>query len=910
MKQKNLWLVGVLGFLLTICSAGHARGEEQTVDMTKWITLTVKQGEEIKLSFAASAGDVWVKVTGVEGEKIEKAPTQLPSLQKYKATGIEITIFGAIDQFVCSNNYELLTAINVSTNTQLTKLDCAQNQLMTLDVSKNVNLTELNCAQNQLTTLDVNKNVNLTVLGCFANQISKLDVSTNSQLTELYMFDNNFSTTTLNALYCSLPNRSGQKRGELFLANDDLDKFIQLAKSTSKAITDSKNWAIKDFFQEDIEDITGNFSCGATYALTLSPAYREGKFPCEGGEWQVTVSSTGAWKLDESEFSVAGWLRVEPKNGENGTVVKIKVSPNNDKTKERAFPLAFMLTDGSNTKQVVTVGQHRASLSVTPIEDYTLPAAGETKAAYFTVRSTGKWKVTSSNAAWNVLDEIEGAAGETKVTLKTEMNPSTAERSTKLAFALVGAEEVKQEVTVKQAGSSITVTPAEDVTLPAAGETKAEYFTVKSTSAWKVTSSNAEWNVLDETEGAAGETKLTLQTGVNPSTAERSTKLTFALVGAEEVKQEVTVKQAGSSITVTPAEEVALLAAGETKAEYFTVKSTSAWKVTSSNAEWNVLDKTEGEKGETKVTLKAEMNPSTTERSTKLTFALVGAEEVKQEVTVKQAGSSITVTPAEEVALPAAGETKAEYFTVKSTSAWKVTSSNAAWNVLDKTEGAAGDTKVTLKAEMNPSTAERSTKLTFALIGAEEVKQEVTVKQAGSSITVTPAEEVALPAAGEMKAEYFTVKSTSAWKVTSSNAAWNVLDKTEGAAGETKLTLQTGVNPSTAERSTVLTFALVGAEEVKQEVTVKQEGKPAAVESSLLAGISVFPNPFSSQLRISNKTAINARYKLLSANGVMIYQGALEGTETVLNTEELKAGIYLLRILSGDAVRTLQVVKE
>ena len=118
MKQKNLWLVGVLGFLLTICSAGHARAEEQTVDMTKWITLTVKQGEEIKLSFAASAGDVWVKVTGVEGEKIEKAPTRLSWVQqKYKATGTEITIFGAIDQFVCSNNYELLTAINVSTNT-------------------------------------------------------------------------------------------------------------------------------------------------------------------------------------------------------------------------------------------------------------------------------------------------------------------------------------------------------------------------------------------------------------------------------------------------------------------------------------------------------------------------------------------------------------------------------------------------------------------------------------------------------------------------------------------------------------------------------------------------------------------------------------------------------------------------
>lgn len=110
--MRNLFLRALCAALSLTLALGVARAEEQTVDMTKWITLTVKQGEEIKLSFAASAGDVWVKVTGVEDEKIEKAPTQLPSLQKYKATGTEITIFGAIDQFVCSNNYELLTAIN------------------------------------------------------------------------------------------------------------------------------------------------------------------------------------------------------------------------------------------------------------------------------------------------------------------------------------------------------------------------------------------------------------------------------------------------------------------------------------------------------------------------------------------------------------------------------------------------------------------------------------------------------------------------------------------------------------------------------------------------------------------------------------------------------------------------------
>ena len=434
-------------FLRALCTAlsltlalGVAWAEEQTVDMKKWITLTVKQGDYISLAFAASAGDVGVKVSGVEDEKIEKAPMQLQTQRRYKARGTEIKVFGAIEQFSCHSNTTVLTAIdvranpqltqlncfynqlatldvsenvnlsylncslnrlsalNVSKNVKLTNLSCAANQLSTLDVSENVDLTELNCAANQLLTLDVSRNVKLTKLICAVNQLSTLDVSKNSQLNYLSVYDNNFSTTTLNMLYCSLPSRPGQEKGVLFLTKNEKDPFTQLVKSTSKATTDAKNWVIRSFDDvKEIKDITGSFACGSPYALTLSPAYKEGKFPCEGGEWQVTVASAGAWKLDKTQLP--NWLRVEPENGENGTVVKITVLPNSDKTKERAFPLAFMLTDGSNTKQVVTVGQLRASLSVTPIDDYTFPAAGETKAEYFTVRSTGKWKVTSSNAA-------------------------------------------------------------------------------------------------------------------------------------------------------------------------------------------------------------------------------------------------------------------------------------------------------------------------------------------------------------------------------------------------------------------------------------------------------------------------------------------------------------------------------
>ena len=84
---------------------------------------------------------------------------------------------------------------------------------------------------------------------------------------------------------------------------------------------------------------------------------------------------------------------------------------------------------------------------------------------------------------------------------------------------------------------------------------------------------------------------------------------------------------------------------------------------------------------------------------------------------------------------------------------------------------------------------------------------------------------------------------------------------------------------------------------------------PNAIENVLLAGISIAPNPFSSLLKIKNDEAINARYELVNTNGMVMRKGFLQGA-TVLNTEELKAGVYLLRIFSDKTSKTLRVVKE
>ncbi len=82
-------------------------------------------------------------------------------------------------------DYNQLTNLDVSNNTELTDLDCSSNQLTNLDVSNNTKLTVLNCEYNQLTKLDVSKNTELTGMSCGDNQLTNLDVSNNTKLTFL-----------------------------------------------------------------------------------------------------------------------------------------------------------------------------------------------------------------------------------------------------------------------------------------------------------------------------------------------------------------------------------------------------------------------------------------------------------------------------------------------------------------------------------------------------------------------------------------------------------------------------------------------------------------------------------------------------------------------------------------------------
>jgi Leucine-rich repeat (LRR) protein len=78
--------------------------------------------------------------------------------------------------FYCAGNV-LITGLNLTNNTVLDTLDCANCDINSLNLNTNTLLTTLTCQSNQLTSLDVSQNTALTKLYCHTNSITNLDVS-------------------------------------------------------------------------------------------------------------------------------------------------------------------------------------------------------------------------------------------------------------------------------------------------------------------------------------------------------------------------------------------------------------------------------------------------------------------------------------------------------------------------------------------------------------------------------------------------------------------------------------------------------------------------------------------------------------------------------------------------------------
>jgi len=95
-----------------------------------------------------------------------------------------------------------------------------------------------------------------------------------------------------------------------------------------------------------------------------------------------------------------------------------------------------------------------------------------------------------------------------------------------------------------------------------------------------------------------------------------------------------------------------------------------------------------------------------------------------------------------------------------------------------------------------------------------------------------------------------------------------------------------------------------------KDVVLEVQTRPTAVEDAYFANVKVNPNPFAEQLRIQNAELQSATYALLNAQGVLLQSGALVYGETVLDTNDLTAGLYLVRVTANGMSKTYSVIKK
>ena len=284
----------VLFFALIVGLLASASTLQSQVNMSRYITLTVKSGEAIRLNFKAAAAGTPVRIVSGSNTQDITVGTSWKGIATYTADGTTMTVYGDIIGFDCSGNGANLTALDpshntqleqlycdgnqlssldVSNNTQLTMLNCGNNKLSSLDVSHNTKLTMLDCSINSLNSLDISQNTQLTELDCSSNQLSSLDISHNTQLTKLYCYDNNFTTATLDDIYCALPDRTSETNGVIQPVYNSLSSNHATVLATNAQNAIDKNWKVQYYDNDtDISATTGKHECSATTDIAEAAA--------------------------------------------------------------------------------------------------------------------------------------------------------------------------------------------------------------------------------------------------------------------------------------------------------------------------------------------------------------------------------------------------------------------------------------------------------------------------------------------------------------------------------------------------------------------------------------------------------------------------------------------------------------
>ena len=367
--------------------------------------------------------------------------------------------------------------------------------------------------------------------------------------------------------------------------------------------------------------------------------------------------------------------------------------------------------------------------------------------------------------------------------------------------------------------------------------------------------------------------------------------------GGKTIKCTVNVTESGSSSFALSATTLNVPAAGG--APSVNVTSDKAWTLDyDSSVTWLTASPKSGT-GNGTVAFTVTKNEASAPRTVVVTFKQAETEKELQLTLTQEAAASAHVPlqgisfeePSVKLKIGTSTTLVVKYNPANATNkkvTWEVTEGAASLSV-DANSGkitatnVVGTAKVKATSEDGGHTAECTITVTTKDVPVE-------------SIAVSPA-VVNLTVDGTQKLSV-SVKPQTA---TNKTATWAV------TAGADVVSVDgTGLVRALKEGTATVT-ATVSGKTATCTVTVTA---PQAVEDAVLASLVIAPNPFSTQLRIVNPEGLAVRYELVTLTGNVVRAGALDGTETIVDTEALPAGLYFVRLTGQNgAKRVVKVVK-
>lgn len=372
---------------------------DNDADVTKYITMKVLNGKQIKLDFKAANNNTPVRIVSGNNRYNINAGTDWYSQSNssiFTSNADTITIYGNINSFKASDNQANLTEIILTHSAQLSelycnnnaltflginpldsliKLDCSNNRINIMTYGEDRLLQEFKCSNNQLTSINLTTLKKLTSLDCSHNRISIFTVETMPALKKFKCNNNNISTLDLNPyIVLSELNCAANRLSNIDIsANPLLQELVcygnQMSTETVNQLYCSLPNAVGDAHKVYTLNTPQDNNHSTIVASTSNNARAKNwqvKYWNNGNEQQNDISSNGSYSCDTGNDNKFITLTVL-----DGKAIKLDFKAANPNTPVR-------IVSGNNTQNVIAGTEWYSTAN----PNYTVTSNGTTMTIY------------------------------------------------------------------------------------------------------------------------------------------------------------------------------------------------------------------------------------------------------------------------------------------------------------------------------------------------------------------------------------------------------------------------------------------------------------------------------------------------------------------------------------------------